>query len=341
MKVAMYYSNEDIRIEELPKPVPKNGEILLKIMASGICGSDLMEWYRQKSAPRVLGHEVTGEIVETGRGVENFKEGERVMVTHHVPCGSCAYCRTGRETCCETLRSTNFYPGGFSEYLRAPKINVQRGTLKLPGNISYEEGTFIEPLGCVVRAQRIAHVQRGETVAVIGSGISGILHIQLARARGAKKIIATDISPYKRKLAEKFGADSVINAEENVPERIEEANNGRLADKVIVATGAVPAVTQALRSADMGGTILFFAPTEPGVKIPLNLLNLWSRCAKIVTSYAAVKKDLEEALELIGEKAINVEEMITHRLPLSETQEGFRLMAEKKETLKVIIKPHK
>ncbi|MEA1993917.1 MAG: zinc-dependent dehydrogenase [Euryarchaeota archaeon] len=340
MKVAMYYTNKDIRVKEVPKPVPGDGELIAKVMASGICGSDLMEWYRVKKAPRVLGHETAGEIVETGRGVKKFKIGDRIMVTHHVSCGTCIYCKTGRETCCKTLRSTNFYPGGFSEFLRVPKINVQRGTLKLPNNVSYEEGTFIEPLGCVLRAQRLTNIGVGDTVVVIGSGISGILHIQLARARGARKIIATDIAPYRRKMAKKFGADRIINAKENVPERIKEYNNGRLADKVIVATGAVPAVKQALKSVDMGGTILFFAPTNPGVEIPVELLDLWSKCVKIVTSYAAVKKDLEEALKLIRKRKINVKDMITHRLPLSETQKGFALMAEGKDSLKIIIKPH-
>jgi len=340
MKVAMYYTNKDIRIEEVPKPVPDRDELVVKVMASGICGSDVMEWYRVKKVPRVLGHEIAGEVVEIGEGVKKFKKGDRVMVTHHVPCGKCIYCKTGRETCCKTLRSTNFYPGGFSEFLRVPEINVKFGTLKLPDNVSYEEGTFIEPLGCVVRSQRLANVSKGDTVLVIGSGISGILHIQLARAHGAGRIIATDITKFRLEMAKKFGADNIIDAQENVPEKVKECND-RLADKVIVTTGAVPAIKQALKSVDMGGTILFFAPTSPGVEIPIEFLNLWSRCINIVTSYAAVKKDLEEALSLISKGKINVKEMITHRLPLSETGKGFALMTEGKDSLKIIIEPHK
>jgi len=339
MKVAMYYSNKDIRIEEMPKPTAGKGELIVKVMASGICGSDVMEWYRIKKAPRVLGHETTGEVVETGEGVKDFKIGDRVIVTHHVPCGECIYCKTGRETCCKTLRSTNFYPGGFSEYLRVPEINVRSGTLKLPENVSYEEGTFTEPLGCVVRAQRIMGINRGDTVLVIGAGISGILHIQLARVYGAEKIIAADIKKFRLEMAEKFGADKVINAKENISEMIKEYN-GRLADRVIVTTGAVPAIRQALRSVDMGGTILFFAPTDPGTEISIDFLDMWSRCLKIVTSYAAVKKDLEEALSLISKGKINVKDMITHRLPLSETAKGFSLMIKGENSLKVIINPH-
>lgn len=341
MKVAMYYTNKDVRIEEAPKPVPGIGELVVKVMASGICGSDVMEWYRLKKAPRVLGHEIAGEVVETGDGVKKFKKGDRVMVTHHVPCGTCIYCKTGRETCCKTLRSTNFYPGGFSEFLRVPEINVKFGTLKLPDNVSYEEGTFIEPLGCVVRGQRLANVRKGDTVLVIGSGISGILHIQLARAQGAGRIIATDITTFRLDMTKKLGADRVINAQENVPERVKECNDGRLAGKVIVTTGAVPAIKQALKSVDMGGTILFFAPTSPGVEIPIEFLDLWSKCVNIVTSYAAAGNDLKEALSLISKKKVDVKDMITHRLPLSETGKGFALMTEGKDSLKIIIEPYR
>ena len=155
MLVGMYYNNRDVRIEEMPKPKIGQGEILLKMRASGICGSDLMEWYRIKKAPLVLGHEVTGEIAEVGEGVKDYKPGERVFVAHHVPCNTCRYCLTGNHTACQTLHTTNFYPGGFAEYIRVPQLNVDRGTFLLPKSVSFEEGTFIEPLACVLRGQRM------------------------------------------------------------------------------------------------------------------------------------------------------------------------------------------
>ena len=173
MRVAMYYNNKDIRIEERPKPKIGPGEILVKILASGICGSDVMEWYRIKKAPIVLGHEIAGEIVETGQGVEKYKVGDRVFVSHHIPCNTCRYCLNGFHTVCETLHTTNFDPGGFAEYVRAPQLNVDRGTFVLPDEVSLEEGTFVEPLGCIIRGQRVAGLRPGMTVLILGSGISG------------------------------------------------------------------------------------------------------------------------------------------------------------------------
>ena len=166
MRVAVYYSNKDIRIEEMPRPKIGSGELLVEVMASGICGSDVMEWYRIKKSPRVLGHEIAGIIAEVGAGVKNYKVGDRVFVSHHVPCNTCYYCRSGFHTVCETLRSTNYDPGGFAEYLRVPEINVKNGTFLLPDELSFEEGTFIEPLGCVVRGQRIAGIKTSHTVLI-------------------------------------------------------------------------------------------------------------------------------------------------------------------------------
>ncbi|MFQ5800732.1 MAG: zinc-dependent dehydrogenase [Candidatus Hydrothermarchaeales archaeon] len=340
MKVAVYYNNSDIRTEEMPIPEIRPGELLVKVMASGICGSDVMEWYRVKKAPLVLGHEIAGTVVEVGEGVDGYRKGDRVFVTHHVPCEACLYCVSGNETMCETLRTTNFFPGGFAEYIRVPKINVENGTLLLPKEISYEEGTFIEPLGCVVRGQRIAEIKKGQTVLVLGSGISGLLHIQLAKVRGAGKIVATDIDEYRLKAAKRFGADVVLNAKDDVPMGVLKSNENRLADRVIVCTGAPSAIKQALQSVDRGGTILFFAPTEPGVEVPIHIDELWTAGITLKTSYGAVKKDLEEAMELIKRAQINVKDMITHRLSLSETGKGFQIFSSGKGCIKVMIKPH-
>jgi len=341
MRVAMYYNNRDVRLEEVPKPKIGPGEFLVKVMASGICGSDVLEWYRVKNAPRVLGHEATGEIVEVGKGVGRYKVGDRVFVSHHVPCGVCRYCKRGHETACEMLHTTNYDPGGFAEYIRVPKINVERGVYPLPKNISFEEGTFIEPLGCVVRGQRLVGVGKGDTVLVIGSGISGILHIQLARMKGAELIIATDVNEYRLKAAKKFGADAVINAKENVPEKLRQLNDDRLAERVIVCTGAPSASEQALRCVDRGGTILFFAVPGPSTDIRIAFTELWRNEISMMTSYGAAPRDLKEALELLSGRRINVRDMITHRLGLAEAGLGFKLVAEAKDSLKVVIEPQR
>ncbi|MBW7897933.1 Sorbitol dehydrogenase [Candidatus Brocadiaceae bacterium B188] len=340
MRVAMYYNNRDVRIEEMQSPHIGTGELLVKVRASGICGSDVMEWYRIKKAPLVLGHEIAGEIVAIGEGVKCFKVGDRVTVAHHVPCNTCHYCLNGHYSVCDTLRTTNFFPGGFSEYLRIPQINVDRGTFILPDEVSFEEGTFAEPLACTLLGQKRANFRPGQSLLVIGSGISGLLHIQLARALGAGRIYAVDINDYRLKIAKQCGADIAMYAKEDVPASIRKFNNGRLADLVIVCTGAAPAIQQAFNSVDRGGTILFFAPTEPNAITPMNLWDLWRNGNSVVTSYAGPPNDTATSIELIRSGRVRVRDLITHRLPLAETALGFKLVAEAKESVKVIIEPH-
>ena len=341
MRAAVYYNNKDIRIEELPKPRIGEKEILVRVIASGICGSDVMEWYRTKTAPRVLGHEIAGEIAEVGSGVERFRIGQRVFVSHHVPCNECRYCRAGYHTVCTTLRSTNFDPGGFAEFVRVPEINVRSGVFALPDAVSFEEGTFIEPLGCVIRGQRFAEIKKGDTVLIIGAGIAGLMHIRLARINGAGTVIATDIGRYRLEAAKRFGADVVIHAEEDIVQQTRAANNGRLADVVVVCTAALSAFEQAFDSVDCAGTLLLFAPTAPGVKVPLPLYDIYFKGAKIVFSYAAANVDINEAIRLLSNKQFNAEDMITHRFVLADIQLGFDLVARADKSIKVIIEPQK
>ncbi|HOY10410.1 MAG TPA: alcohol dehydrogenase catalytic domain-containing protein, partial [Candidatus Omnitrophota bacterium] len=237
MNVAMYYNNKDVRLEEMPTPHAGPGELVVKVIASGICGSDVLEWYRIKKAPIVLGHEIAGDITEIGEGVKKYKPGDRVFVSHHIPCNTCRYCLAGYHTACETLHTTNYFPGGFAEYIRMPALNVDRGVFVLSPEVSYEDGAFIEPLACVIRGQRIAALKPGQTVLVIGSGISGLLHILAAKAVGAGRIIAVDINAYRLRMAKQLGADAVIDAKEDVPELVREMNGGWLADLAIVCTG--------------------------------------------------------------------------------------------------------
>jgi L-iditol 2-dehydrogenase len=310
-------------------------------LASGICGSDVMEWYRIKKAPLVLGHEIAGEIVEVGKGVDRYKIGDRVFVSHHIPCNTCHYCLNGNHTACETLHTTNYDPGGFAEYIRVPSLNVDRGVFLLPDEVSFEEGAFVEPLACVIRGQRVAQLQPGQTVLILGSGISGLLHLLLARALGAGRVITTDINEYRLKMAQQLGADAVIHAREDVPARLRESNNNRPADLVIICTGALPAFTQALQSVDRGGTVLFFAPTDPGVDLPIPVNEFWRNGIKLMPSYGNSPFDATVAIELIHARRVPVHKMITHRLSLAETGLGFQLVAEARESIKVIIEPHK
>ena len=341
MLAAVYYSNRDVRIEEMPLPEIGDDEILVKVIASGICGSDVTEWYRLPKAPRVLGHEATGVVEKVGEKVTRCRVGDRVFVSHHVPCNKCRYCLKGHHTACETLHTSNYYPGGFAQYIRVPKVNVEEGIYELPSDMSFEEGTFIEPLACAVRGQRLSDIQKGDTLLIIGSGISGILHTQLAKLKGIQNVLVADINPYRLKMAEKFGADHTIDAKEDLPQKLKEINDGRPADQVIVCTGATQAALTALECVDKGGTILFFAVPEPAVKVPVPINKFWRNEITIKTSYGAAPNDLEKSLAILAKKKLNVEDIITHRLSLRQAAEGFRLMTEAGKSLKVIIEPNR
>jgi L-iditol 2-dehydrogenase len=342
MRVAVYYSNSDVRIEEMPVPRIGPGELLVRVEASGICGSDVAEWDRLPKAPLVLGHEIAGVIEEVGEGVEKYKKGDRITAAHHVPCFTCHYCRSGHHTICETISKTKFDPGGFAEYLRLPPINVERGVFPIPEEISFEEASFTEPLACILRGQRMANLKLGQSVLVMGSGIAGLLHIYLAGVMGATRVVATDVSESRLERAGRIGAFAALNAKEDIPTRLRRLNDGRLADLVIVCTTAPPAFVQALECVERGGTVLLFAPPEPGFKLPVPVNELFYRNdITLTTSYAGSPADYATALELIRSRRICPQQMITHRLPLAETQKGFQLVAAAEESLKVIIEPQK
>ena len=341
MRAAVYYRNDDVRLEELPKPVIGAGEVLVKVMASGICGSDVMEWYRVTTAPRVLGHEVTGEITALGAGVSGFDLGERVVFTHHVPCNDCHHCLRGQHTLCDTLHSTSFDPGGFAEYVRIPKINVDKGgVILLPEEISFEAGTFVEPLGCAVRGQRKIGLQSGDSVLVLGSGLAGLLNIRLARALGAGCVVATDVQPFRLQAALDSGAQDAIDARlPNVVERGLAANDGNGFEHVIVCTAASGAFPQALNGVGSGGNVLLYAFSGPGAKIPLDLHEYFRKDITIRSTYGASPLDLQQAVNMLRFGRVGVEDLITHRLSLDQAGLGFDLMASGAESLKVIIDP--
>lgn len=323
MRVAVYYKNSDIRLQDVPRPDAGPGEILVKVAASGICGTDVMEWYRIKKAPRVLGHEITGDIIVSKS--ERYRAGQRVFVSHHVPCYECKYCLEGNHTACDTLHKGNYEPGGYSEFVRVPALNAEHGVYVLPEGMSYEEGTFIEPLACVVRGQRVIGVKKDHSVLILGSGVSGLMNIQLAKSKGAR-VIATDISDYRIKKAREFGADEVFDARQDFDVK---------ADRVIVCTGALSAVRQAFQSVDKKGVILLFAIPAEDIRIPTQ--DFWRNEITLASSYGAAGPDLDESLELIRKKKVDAGAMITHRLPFEKIQEGFKIVSDAGESLKVIL----
>jgi L-iditol 2-dehydrogenase len=336
MKVAKWYNNRDIRIEEVPTPEPGPTEMRVKVMSCGICGSDIVEWYRLPRAPLVQGHEIGAEVVEVGAAVTKFKPGDRVFIAPKVPCMKCEYCRNGHYPVCSAVKER--LPGGFAEYVLAPQTLIDHGAYLLPDSITYDQSTFIEPLACVVRAQRLAGLQEDQTVLVMGSGMSGLLHVKLARAKKCR-VLATDINPRRLETAAVYGAQQTFDAAENVAERLLAAN-GRKVDVVILCTSAMSAVEQAWQCVDKGGAIVFFTVPAPDKTVTIPINAFWTREIRVLTAYYCGPPDIADAIELIATRTVTVDDMITHHLPLKDIGQGFQLVMDGRESIKVIIKPN-
>jgi len=338
MKVAKLYSFHDIRIEDVPVPRIGPRDALLKTKACGICSGDVMPWYIEQKAPLVLGHEPAGEIVEVGKEVISFKAGDRVFTHHHAPCFTCRACRRGDYVQCETWKNTKIEPGGISEYILIPEINLENDTLNLPDNLSFEDGTFIEPAACVVKALKRAKIRHGDTVLVIGLGVMGQLHVLLSRKYGAEKIIGADMVPFRLNKAKKFGADEVIDvSKDDLINTLNDLTEGNMADLVIVGPNSAEAMRQGLSAAGAGGKIVLFTPAKPGEQLTINPNDLYFKDINIFTSYSCGPTDTADALDIIAEGTVQAEELITHRFPIEEAAEAFRLTAEAKDSLKAVI----
>lgn len=338
MKIAKLYSFDDIRIQEMPIPDIGPGDALMKTGACGICSGDVMPWYIEKKAPLVLGHEPAGEIVEVGKEVSSFKPGDRIFPHHHAPCFTCKYCRRGDYVQCETWKNTHLLPGGIAEYLLIPRINLENDTLDIPDTLSYEDGTLIEPTACVVKALKKAHMKRGDTVLVIGLGVMGQLNILLARKYGAGKIIGVDRVQFRIDKAKVFGADETINiSTDGLIDTLRELTGGLMADLVIVGPNSIGAMKQGLQAVGAGGSVLFFTPAKPGERLTFQPNDIYFKDINIITSYSCGPTDTADALEMIEEGTVRADRLITHRFPIDQTAEAFRLTARAGNSLKSVI----
>ncbi len=337
MKVSIWHNNRDIRIAEVPRPVPGPKEMLVKVMSCGICGSDVVEWYRLPRAPLVQGHELGAEVVQTGSAVDKYKPGDRVFIAPKVTCLQCYYCESGHYPQCSQVKER--LPGGFAEYVLVPEVLVEKGTYLLPDHVSFDQSTFIEPLACVVRALRLAGMKKCQTVLVLGCGMSGLLFVKQAKSNGAA-VVAADINARRLELARNAGADPVIDAAAGDVDRRLVDKTGRKADIVILCTSSISAVEQAWRCVDKGGAVVFFAVPDPEKQVTIPINDFWTKEIRVLTSYYCGPPDLAEALELIASGSIKVDDMITHTLPLDEIERGFKLVMEGEESLKVIIRPN-
>jgi L-iditol 2-dehydrogenase len=338
MKVAKLYSFNDIRIEDIPIPEVGPKDALLKTKASGICSGDVMQWYIEKKAPLVLGHEPAGEIVEVGSDVISFRAGDRVFVHHHAPCLTCRFCKRGDYVQCETWRKTRIIPGGISEYILIPKINLENDTLNLPDNLSYEDGTLVEPLACVIKGFKKAQIRHGDIVLVIGLGFMGVLNGIVAKRYGAGMVIGADRISYRLERAKTLGFDDVIDISRfKIKEALNEITKGNMAEFVIVCPNSVDAMKDGISSIGAGGTVLMFAPVKPDERLTINPNELYFKDISIVTSYSCGPMDTIDALEIIKEGTVRAEKLVTHRFPIEKTAEAFKLTAEARDSLKSII----
>jgi L-iditol 2-dehydrogenase len=324
-------------LKEVPIPKLNPGDVLVKMKACGLCGTDVEKICGQYTASQpILGHEPAGIIAEST--VDWLKEGDRVFAHHHVPDYECYYCKKGSPTMCPYYRKTNLDPGGFAEYFRVPAWNVSRGgILKLPDNVSFEEGSFIEPLATVIRAQRRVFIDKDDYVLVVGAGPMGLLHVMMAKVNGAGKVYVSDISDFRNEYARKVGADEAFNPKVvKVEDEVKKLTDGRGVDVAIIASGAPSAILTALYSVRKGGRVLLFGVPYKGTILNYDISNLLNNEISIISSNAAVEEDTREALKIISEKKIDVMKLVTHKFRLEEFNEAVRIAKEGK-TIKAII----
>ena len=324
MRAAVLYDVNDVRIEQRAIPELRDGELLVRTMASGICSGDVMTWYIRRKAPLVLGHEPAGIVAET-RGEVGFSVGDRVFVHHHAPCFECRACARGEYVQCATWRASKIDPGGIAQYFRVAREN-QRDTLALPAGVGFPDASLIEPLACVVKSLRRSGLRAGERIYVIGLGVMGLLHVLAAGALGAA-VYASDFIAERRAIAEGNGA---------VAFHPDDARRvlGDGADVVICGPGTSQAMRGAIAAAAPAGTIVMFTPFPPEVPIAVDPEGFYFRDLRLVASYSCGPDDTRAALELIANGIVTAEKLGATLVSLDDVPRAYRELAESR-----IVKP--
>ncbi|MGA8762111.1 MAG: zinc-dependent dehydrogenase [Candidatus Sulfotelmatobacter sp.] len=346
MLAAVYRGVNDVRLETVPVPEIGAGELLLRVHTCGVCGTDLKKIATgSHSAPRIFGHEIAGVVAAVGAGVNEFQSGDRVVVFHHIPCRSCYYCRHKTFAQCSTYKqvgcTAGFEPsgGGFAEYVRVMKWIVQQGTVHIPDGISFEQACFVEPVNTCMKGIEALRLGKGETVLVIGQGPIGIILSVLAQRAGAT-VITSDLYPERLKIAESFGLESTIDASRsNATKVLRERTEGRGADAVILAVGSNAMIGPAMDAARPGGRVLLFAQTQRG-EVVIDPAAICVEEKTLVGSYSASVDLQEESVRFVMNREIDLERLISHRLPLQESAKAFELAAHPQpSSMKIVIQP--
>ncbi|MGE6631062.1 zinc-dependent dehydrogenase [Bacillus sp. NPDC077027] len=341
MKAAVYYTPEDIRYEERTVPQIGEEEVLLRLRACGLCGTDIYKATHQTvPSGTVLGHEISGDIVEVGDKVTGFQKGDRVYVAHHVPCFTCDFCQRGFYTMCSQFSATNVEPGGFSEYIRVPALHVKHTMGKLPNDVSYEQGAMVEPVACCLHGFERAPVHPGDVVLIMGAGQIGCIQLQLAKHYLAKKVMITDVNENRLLKAKELGADAVLNpSSEQIVSRVLDETNGKGADLVIISVGSSALLKEAFQVVSRGGTILVFAHFPKG-DVPIPADRFFNDEVKVVGAYSSHPYHYEEALQLLKQEVVNTEQMVTHRFPLSKLLGAIECAKHPKgQSVKIMMSP--
>jgi len=328
------------RTFELPELQP--GEVQVRLRACGLCSGEVMDWYMRRKAPVVPGHELVGEIEKVGSAVEGFQPGDRVVVHHHAPCGQCAHCQRGAFVHCPTWRSTRLIPGGLSERFVVPAEIVRGDLIRLSdsSSISDEVALFTEPLACVVKSLRRAGLRHGMSLAVVGLGVMGMLHLLLAQQWGAKRVLALDRLAHRLEFARSLGAEPVSAGQPaEAVQRVRDLTQGVGAEVVVVGPGTFDALELALQLIAPDGTLVLFTPSPPEVRYPLDWHAHYFNEVRLIPSYSAGPTEMRHALRLL-ELGLPVEQLITHRLPLSRAPEGYERLR-RAEALKVMVYPQR
>jgi len=345
MKAAVLEKIEKLQIKEIPNPIPQEGEIVIEVKSCAICGTDIKVFHhghKHIRFPRVTGHEVSGVIVALGKNVTGYKEGRRVAVAPAIPCGKCYYCRRGIEAMCDNLTAIGYhYDGGFAQLMRVPVDAVNNGCVNsIPENLSFEEASLAEPLACVINGQELSKIKFGDVVVVIGAGPIGCFHAELARIKGAGKVILVDISSERLDKAKFTDIDVYLNSVgENLQKRVFEETEGRGADKVIVAVGSAKAQEDSLKIIAKCGIINFFGglpKDKPAINFDSNVLHYGESYA--VGTHGSAPRHNQLALGILARKKIDAKNYITEKFPLTKIKKGLK-MAEEKKGLKIIIQP--
>ena len=348
MKAQVFRGVNDLRFEDVPRPEVRPDEVLVKVNVVGLCQSDIKKIkYPLYEPPRIFGHETAGTIAQIGNAVTNWRVGDRVVVMHHVPCMKCGYCDTGSYSMCDTYKNVTttagFSPsgGGFAEYVKVPgHIVTSGGLIAIPDDVTFEQASFVEPTNCCLKAVKKAQIREGQTVLVTGAGPIGLMLIMLVKHFGARAI-STDLIPSRIEKALSIGADAAFDARDpDLAQKIQAETGGYGVDVSLLAVPSDRAFFQAMDCTRKGGKVLFFAEFPDELEIPINPNLIYRREIDLMGSYSSAFPLQALSAELVFEKKIDVDALISDKYPLSDLAIAVeQAVKPTPETYKILLYP--